>query len=168
MKRTGKILLIAAVCGLLLCGCGQEPAPAEEPAIDYNDLVTPPVDLTITDCISEQQLTTVVGYSMQLLGVYDEGTQALYQSPDGNWMVTINLKNQTRAEFDASIANVGDSVTLYEGLGEIAYRSAVTGEMLVYSDGYSLGVVVTSTHTTDTEIYNRQIAELILTALQPQ
>lgn len=165
MKFTMRLTAIVLATLLLLCGCG---APAEsEP--DYSRLITAPVDLSITDCITEQQVTTVMGCPMVLMGTYEDNTQAIYTSSDDSaYMVTINLKNQTRAVFDADIAAAGDSVTLYEGLGEAAFWSSVTGELLVYTNGYYLGVAVTCADTTMVETYTRQVADIMVTALQPQ
>ncbi len=166
MKKICAILLISLLCCGLMCGCGEE--PAETPAdYDYSDLTEPVVDLKITDCITEQQLTAILGYSMLPPQIGESDTQAIYQSEDGACMVSISLKNQTRGVFDSDIAALSDTVTLYEGVGEVAYLSNVTGELLVYQSGYSLGVAVSIPETENGEPQTRQIAELMITALQP-
>jgi len=165
MKLTMRLTAIIVAALLLLCGCG---APAESDP-DYSRLITAPVDLHITDCITEQQLTAIMGCPMTLMGTYEENTQAIYtSSDDGAYMVTINLKNQTRGVFDADIAAAGDSVTLYDGVGEAAFWSSVTGELLVYTNEYCLGVAVTGADTTMVETYIRQVAEIMVKALQPE
>lgn len=165
MKKICAILMtMVLLCGL--CGCGEEVAEVPD-NYDYGDLTEPVVDLLITDCITEQDVSTVLGYPMHLLGLGDSNTQATYQSEDGACIVSISLKNQTRELFDTTIADLGDSVTLYEGLGEAAYLSSVTGELLVYQSGYFLGVAVSCQDTTMVETYTRQIAELLVNALQP-
>ena len=167
MKKICAILLISLLCCGLLVGCGEEPAPAApENANVYSDLTEPAVDLKITDCINEQQLTTILGYTMLPPSIGDYDTQATYYSEDG-CVVSISLKNQTLELFNSDIAALGDTVTLYEGVGEAAYKSSVTGELLVYQNGYSLGVAVTIPGAESTETQARQIAELVVSALQP-
>ena len=107
-----------------------------------------------------------MGCSMTLMGTYEENTQAIYTSSDSASMVTINLKNQDRGVFDSDIAALGESATLYEGVGETAFWCATTGELLVYVNEYSLGVAVTCADTTMVEAYTRQIAEILVGALQ--
>ena len=164
MKKICAILLIGLLC-MGLCACGEEPveAPAD---YDYGDLTEPVVDLKITDCITEQQLTTVLGYTMLPPAISDFDTTATYQSEDG-CIVTINLKNQTMELFNSDIAALGDTVTLYEGVGEAAYKSSVTGGLLVYQNGYSLGVTVVIPGVENAETQARQIAEIMVSALQP-
>ena len=161
MKNIYKLLAVVLATLLLLCGCGNK-----EPEIDYNSLVVAPLDITITDCISEEQIGSVMAYPMTLLGVFEDGTQAIYQSDDGMYQVTINLKNESRAVFDNNAAN--QQTTLQEGIGETAYWSLETGELVVYANGYALGVsVLTATPGIDITSNARQIAELILDRLQP-
>lgn len=165
MKLTMRLTAILVAALLLLCGCG---TPAESDP-DYSRLITAPVDLQITDCITEQQLTTIMGCPMTLLGTYEDNTQAIYTSSDDSAsMVTINLKNQTRGVFDADIAAAGTSVTLHDGVGEAAFWSSVTGELLVYTNGYYLGVAVTCADTTMVEAYTLQVADIMVKALQPE
>ena len=165
MKLMMRLAAISLAALLLLCGCG---TTETEPAVDYSAMVVAPVDLSITDCITEQQISTVMGSSLTLLGTYEENTQAIYTSEDSAYMVTINLKNQDRGVFDSDIAALGTDATLYEGVGEAAFWSATTGELLVYVNEYSLGVAVVCADTTMTEAYTRQIAEIMVGALQPQ
>lgn len=165
MKQTLRLVAILTLALVLLCGCGG--GEVSEP--DYSRLITAPVDLLITDCVTEQQITTIMGCPMTLMGTYEENTQAIYtSSDDGAYMVTINLKNETRGVFDSDIAAAGDSLTLYDGVGEAAFWSSVTNGLLVYTNGYSLGVTVTCADTTMAETYTRQVAELMVNALQPQ
>ncbi len=165
MKLTMRLTALALAAMLLLCGCG---APAESDP-DYSRLIVAPVDLSITGCITEQQLSTIMGCPMTLLGTNEEDTQAIYTSSDDSAsMVTINLKNQTRGAFDSDIASYGTDVTLYEGVGEAAFWSSVTGELLVYANEYALGVAVSCADTTMIEAYTRQVADIVVKSLQPQ
>ena len=163
MKHLYKLLALTLIFTLLLCGCNQ---PAE-PEVDYNDLVVAPVDLSITDCITEQQLTTVVGHPMQLLGVYEDGVQAIWQSDDGSCQITIHMMNQTREVFDTQVADAEVPMTLQEGLGEAAFWYEGRTEMMLYANGYALDVAVVCSDTPLTEPHVRQIAELMLAAIQP-
>ena len=172
MKLIMRLLAISLAAVLLLCGCGGN-GPDADP--DYSRLITAPVDLRITDCITEQQLTTIMGCPMTLLGTYEEETQAIYTaSDDSASMVTINLKNQTRGVFDATIADYGTRATLFEGVGETAFMVSIPDgdiirkELLVYVNEYCLGVSVTCADTTMVEAYTRQVAEMMVKALQPE
>lgn len=166
MKKIWTIFLMSLLCCGLLAGCGEEPV---EPPVeyDYKNLTEPVVDLLITDCITEEQLSAVLGYPMHLLSLGDSDTQAIYQSEDGACMVSISLKNQTLELFNSTITDLGESVTLFEGVGEVAYWSSTTGELLVYQSGYALGVAVSVQDITLVETYTRQIAEQMVNALQP-
>ncbi len=160
MKNIHKLLAFFLAALLLLCGCGDK---GED--LDYESLVVAPVDVNITDCITDAQITAVLGCPMTLLGVFEDGTQAVYMSEDGAYQVNINLKNETRAVFDSNAAD--QETTPQEGLGETAYWSVETGELVVYTGGYALGVSVLMPEDTATDGYVRQIAELMLDALQP-
>lgn len=165
MKLMMRVTAIFLAAMMLLCGCGGSQQDIEP---DYSRLIVAPVDVQITDCITEQQLSTIMGCAMTLLGTYEDDTQAIYTASDDSAGVTINLKNQTRGVFDAEIAAAGDSVTLYDGVGEAAFWSSVTGELLVYANEYCLGVAVTCADTTMVETYTRQVAETMIKALQPE
>lgn len=156
MKNIYKLLAVVLLASLLLCSCGNE-----EVELDYNSLVVAPVDVNITDCITDSQVSTVVGVPMTLLGVYEDGTQAIYMSEDGTCQVTVNLKNQTQELFNDNIQDLGDSVTMVTSVGEAAYWCSETGELLVYQHGYSLGVSATIAGADQVEPYITQIAELI-------
>ncbi len=160
MKNIYKLLAVVLLASLLLCSCGNN-----ETDLDYNSLVVAPVDVNITDCITDAQVSTVMGYPMTLLGVYEDGTQAIYMSEDGTCQVTINLKNESRALFDSNAAQ--QQTTLQEGLGETAYWSVETGELVVYANSYALGVSVIMPEDVTTETYTRQIAEMMLKKLYP-
>lgn len=163
MKNLYKVCVILLTLSLLLCGC----AAAEPEELDYDKLVVPPVDLAITDCITDQQLSTVLGHSMQLLGVYEEGVQAIWQSDDGACQVTIHMMNQTREVFDSQITDAEVEMTMQEGVGEIAYWYESRTQLMVYANGYALDVAVVCSDTPLTEPYVRQIAQLMLSVIQP-
>ena len=166
MKTMRKVWILGLLAVLLLGGCGK-PAP-DSSDLDYSRLIVPAVDLTITDCITEQQLATVVGYPMHLLGVYEEDTQAVYLSEDGSCQVTIHMMNQTRAGFEAQVTAATVPLVMQEGVGEIAYWYDGAAQLMIYSDGYALDVAVTCADTVQMDTQTRQIAELILAQLQQQ
>ncbi len=164
MKHLCKLLVLTLVISLVVCGCGKP----QETELDYESMVVAPVDLAITDCITEQQITSVVGHPMHLLGVYEDGVQAIWQSDDGSCQVTIHMMNQTREVFDSQVADAEVPMTLQEGLGEAAFWYEGRTEMMLYYNGYALDVAVVCSDTPLTEPHVRQIAELMLAALQPQ
>ncbi len=165
MKKICAILLIGLLC-VGLCACGEEPveAPAD---YNYNNLTEPVVDVEITDCITEQQLSTILGVSVLPPQLGDSNTQAIYQSEDGTCMVSISLKNQARGVFDSDIAALGDAAAMVTTYGEVAYWCSTTGELLVYQNGYALGIAVSIAGVDSTETYVSQIAQAMVTALQP-
>ena len=147
----------------VMAGCGPKEMADSEP--DYSALIVPPVDLTITDCISEQELSAILGTSMTLLGVYEESSNAMYQSADGVCMVTINMRNQTRAGFDAAMTGIDAGVTLQEGVGEVACWYGDPAQLMLYSSGYAVEVAVTGSELTQTQTYILQIADGIVKKL---
>lgn len=167
MKTMCRLWIVGLLGALLLTGC-HAGSTASDAQPDYSALIVPPVDLAITDCITEQQLTTVLGYPMHLLGTFEEGTQAVYLSEDSACQVTIHMINQTRAGFDAMVANAIVPMILQDGLGEAAYWYEGKTQLMAYCDDYAVDVAVTCADTDQIETYTRQIAELILTKLQQQ
>ncbi|MBQ8683476.1 MAG: hypothetical protein IJ518_03030 [Clostridia bacterium] len=161
--RKLSVFLLIFVLGVTLAGCGGAPQEASEP--DYSALIVPPVDLTITDCISEQELSTVLGYTMTLLGVGEEGSQAVYQTEDGTCIVTVHMLNQTRAGFDAMVNASAVPMVLQEGLGESAYWYGDTAQLMLYSGGYAVDVSVVCVDISEPNSYVLQIAESILSRL---
>ena len=63
---------------------------------------------------------------------------------------------------DAEVA-----MTMQEGVGEIAYWYESRTQLLVYANGYALDVAVVCSDTPLTEPYVRQIAQLMLSVIQP-
>lgn len=157
MKNIYKVLPVFLAVALLLCGCGEN----TNTDYDYEDLVEAPLNKAITDCLTEEQVSDVVGADMTLLDVYDEGTQAIYQSADGMVQVTVNLKNESRTAFDERSAAL---VTVpQEGMGDVAYWSSETDELVVHQNGYTLGVWVMAEG--DTFEMSKQIAQAVLEKL---
>lgn len=163
MKNVYKWLAASVAAMLLLGGCGDA-----EPELDYESLVVAPVDVAITDCITQEQVSTIIGMPVTLLGVYEDGTQAIYMSEDGAYQANINLKNESRAVFDSNIAALGDGAEMVTSYGEVAYWCSATGELVLYQNGYALGVsVILGDWDVDTTGYVQQIAEIVVNKLQP-
>ncbi len=156
-------MILCLLCGLL-GGCGAE-APESTPEPDYSSLIVPPVDVTITNCIREQELSSILGCTVSLLGLGEDGSQAVYQSMDGTCVVSIHLINQTRAGFDAMVANAAVAMELQEGLGEIAYWYEGKAQLMVYSGGYAVDVAVACLDIPEPGTYVMQIAQSILSRL---
>lgn len=164
MKNLCKLLTICVACLCLLAGC--EKANTEsEVQVDYSALTVPRVDLKITDCISEQELQTILGYPVTLSGMFEENTQAIYTSEDGTCQVTVHMINQTREGFDALVKDSTVEMVRQEGLGEAAYWYGETGQIMVYSGGYALDVAVTCVDIKEPQTYTRQVVEMILRKL---
>ncbi len=162
MKNVCKLLAVVLAALLLLCGCGKK-----EPEIDYESLVVAPVDVNITDCLTEEQVSAVMGTPMTLLGVFEDSTQAIYTSADSTSQVIINLKNQTQELFRANAEALGDAASAVTTIGEEAYWCREIGELLVYQNGYALGVAVAIANVVEIQPYVSQLAELVLDRLQP-
>ena len=100
---------------------------------------------------------------MTLSGLYEEGTQALFTNGDSSCQVMVNLKNETRTLFDANAADC--ETTPQEGMGETAYWSVESGELVVHQNGYTLGVWVQLPDGGTANGCIRQIAQQILEKL---
>ena len=126
------------------------------------------MDLSIVDCITAEELTAIMGSPMQLLGVFEDNSQAVFTSEDGRHVATVNMKNQTSAGFEAEKNASLFSTTLQDGVGEMAYWCEDTETDNVwlefYSGGYAVTVGVTCPETDDQahSTYIKQIAEKIL------
>ena len=168
MKTLCKLLVLCLACSLLFAGCKKEQAkPPAEP--DYNKLIQPAVDVSISDYLPVETLSRIMGCPMQLLGVYEDNTQAIYTSEDSH-QVTVLMKNQTLTGFEAEKNNSSFQITTQDGVGEAAYWGENdTGDiwLVFYSGGYAVTVSVMCAETDDQAhgMYTRQIAEAILEKL---
>lgn len=161
MKTLCKILVLCLLCAALLCGCNGKPAESEP---DYSALTLPPVDLSITDCITAEELTAIMGSPMQLLGVFEDGSQAVFTSEDGTHQVLVHMLNQTLAGFEAMKNSSSYEMKWQEGLGEAAYWYGDTSQMMFFSGGYAvdIGISGTDDDAQSHNVYTMQIAETIL------
>jgi len=133
--RRGLVWLLL-VCLLAVTGCGEE--PVAEP--DYSQMIVPPLDVTITDCLTAQMVETVTGEPMELQAVYEDATQAVYMSVDtDNWQVTVNMQNSTLAGYTSQLALLADAESV-EGVGEAAHWCETTSSLMAYARGYMVEI----------------------------
>ncbi len=160
MKRMGKRMgaLTAALLLLLsLAACGDEMKE-----MDYSALIEEPLDISLEDCLDAATLNTLIGYDMELVGVFEDGTQMVFTGIAGS-QVTVNAINETRQGFDKMMADM-TGLEAVEGLGEVAWWSA--GELMTYADGYALSVVVRLSDDMTTLSHARSITEHVLGKLK--
>lgn len=163
MKKRYIMLGIALACAVLLGGCGNRPEVSEP---DYSALIQPPVDVNITDCVTAEELAVIMGCPMELLGVYEENSQALFISEDSTHQVMVHMLNQTLAGFEAMKNASTSEMVWQEGLGEAAYWYGDASQLMFYSGGYAVDVAVTGTDDgSQHKAYAQQIAETILRKL---
>ena len=145
--------VLCAVLALLLmftlAACGEGDADIYSNESDYLPPITPPLDIAITACLSQGQVSAIMGKTMTASEPYEEGTWVMYTSADGTASVSVSMENQTEAIYDAMIGELvgGEAVT---DIGTRAYWYAATGEMIDYCAGYSIAVTVTEPSVANT------------------
>ena len=118
----------------MLFGCGE---PAEP---DYSELIKPPLSGAVSDFLSAEDVAAVTGEPMALQGLYEEESQAVFVSvAAGNWQVTVNMRNNTRAGHDAYVQSVSVA-TPVEGVGEVSHWCEETSSLLTFARGYTLEI----------------------------
>ena len=168
MKALYKLMILCTLFSLLLCSCGEG---EETSQVAYSDLVQPMVDVSITDCITAEELTAIVGSPMQLVGLDKDNSQLVFTSEDSLHQVTVSMKNQTPAGFEAEKNASLFDTTLQDGVGKIAYwcEDTQTGHnwLVFYSGGYAVTVEVSGSDddTQAHDTYAKQIADKILDKL---
>lgn len=128
-------LLAAVLCFcVMLFGCN---APAEP---DYSDMITPPLQGAVTDYLSAEDVAAVTGEPMELQGLYEDNSQAVYTSvAQGNWQVMVNIRNNTRTGHDAYVQTISVA-TPVEEVGEVSHWCEETGSLLTFARGYTLEI----------------------------
>ncbi len=134
---------IAAVLLLLsLTACGGENPVSDLTEEEYLPSITPPLDVTITDCLTAAQVSEIMGVDMTASAVYEHGTWVQYLSQDGKQVVSVSMENTTVELYDAMIAGLsgGEKSAL---VGERAYWYEASDEVIFFFNGYSGSVQVT-------------------------
>ncbi len=156
MKKIARILtvlLVVCLPLLSLTACGDE---VKEP--DYSALIEEPLDISLEDCLDAATLNTLIGYDMELVGVFEDGTQMVFTGIAGS-QVTVNAINETRQGFDDMMAEI-TGLEAVEGLGEVAWWNG--GELMAYANGYALSVTVSLSDDVVTLPHAKSITEHIL------
>lgn len=142
MKKWLPLAALLLAMMLLVTACGADKDVHKKPEkddIDYQDFITPVVDRKVTDCITEAQISSLVGVPMQFAGSEGDAV-ANYQSEDASMMITLMLENKNRAEFETIVTESEVMWVMQEGLGEAAYWSEDRTELIAYADGYAASV----------------------------
>lgn len=159
-------LLLAALMLLSLAACGDKGEDGESLApSDYLPDVKPPLDIAITDCLSEAEVSAILGVDVNASDPYEEGTWVIYSSEDGMRSVSVSMENSTVAQYDAMIAEMaaGEKETT---LGYRAYWYGVTGQMINYCEGYSIDVSATDPNVANTKGICQAVMKKIVDNLQ--
>lgn len=156
MKMTKRIVALLALCLLLtaLVGCGKDKEP------DYSALIDEPLDVALADCLDAATVNRVLGYNMELLGVYEDGTQMLFTNDLGE-QVMVQMVNESREGFDDMLTDT-ESLEAQEDLGEVAYWHSGTAQLMTYADGYAISVCIMITDDMETLSHSRQLTEHVL------
>ena len=156
MRIVKCISLLLALC-LPLCGlagCGKD----EEP--NYSALIEPALDVALENCLDADTLNAVLGYNMQLLGVYEDGTQMVFSNEAGE-QVMVQMLNQTREGFDGLLEGM-EPLEAVEGLGESAYWHSGTAQLMTYANGYAISVCITISDDMDVLSPSKSFTQCIL------
>ncbi len=159
------IKLLAALLALCLpltalVGCGKDKEP------DYSALIEEPLDVSLEDCLDAATVNQVLGYNMELLGVYEDGTQMLFTNDMGE-QVMVQMVNESRQGFDDMLADM-ESLEAQPDLGEVAYWHGGTAQLMTYADGYAVSVCIMITDDMETLSHSRQLTEHILENLDKE
>lgn len=164
MKKCVQLAAFLLAMMLLVTACGNDDdmyKKKEKEDVNYEDFVTPVVDRKVTDCITEAQVSALVGVPMQVAGT--EGDSVVnYQSEDATVMITLMLENKTRAEFESIVTESQVMWVMQAGLGEAAYWSETRTELIAYADGYAASVSAYGVE----ELAMYHVMEQLLTGLQ--
>ncbi len=134
-------LVLATMLLLSLVACGNKDGSESLAPSDYLPDIAPPLNITITDCLSAAEVSTIMGVDMTASEPYEEGTWVVYSSADAQRSVSVSMENATAELYDAMIAGLtgGEQDA---ALGERAYWYDLTGEMIHFCEGYSIAVSV--------------------------
>lgn len=156
MKIVKLFAFLLALCLLLtaFAGCGKDKEP------DYSTLIEAPLDVALENCLDSDTVNDILGYNMQLLGVYEGGTQMIFAN-EMDEQVMIQMVNQSREGFDGLVADM-ESLEAQEGLGEVAWWHGGTAQLMTYADGYAISVCISISDDMETLSHSEAITRHIL------
>ena len=143
-KRIRRGAFPAAVCllalSLLLSGCGG-PSEGEVSSSAPTTAETAPsmLSVDVTALLSAQEVGEALGVEVGEPESYESGTVAHYASADRQTTAEISLKEGERALYDTTAALYEDAVDS-PNLGEAAVWSAQARLLLVFGEGYLIGI----------------------------
>lgn len=157
-------VLLSALMLLSLTACGGKGGEELAPS-DYLPDITPPLDVAITDCLSADEASTVIGVPMTASDPYEDGTWVIYSSEDGLRSISVSMENATIGVYDAMIAELsgGEAQTT---LGHRAYWYSLSGEMINFCEGYSIAVSVNDPTVASTRGLCEAVMKTIVDNLQ--
>lgn len=162
MKRVEIVLAMLLCLCLLLPGCGDK--SAKDPELSYSELVGEPLDKDIATLLSAERVSAIMGTSMSMEGVYEDGTQMVFKSANGKYQVIFNMKNMSRTVYDGMVTDALDAKPI-TGLGEAAYALMDGEEILAYSRGYGIDIWVSVTDTMVVQPRAEQLVRAVLEGL---
>jgi hypothetical protein len=173
MHRHGRLLPLIAVglAGLLLAagltGCS-EGKPADEPSSSTLTTVSvpPAIDVDIIQLLPAEQVASVLGVESVTSQIYEEGTWVNYASDDRLTTADIHLNKCDREVYDATLSLYTDLAEA-PNIGDTGSWSPSTRELLVYGQGYMIGIVTDKPEADDDNLLvaSRDLAARLLEAL---
>lgn len=159
-------MALAALMLLSLVACGdKDTGDGDLAPSDYLPDAQPPLDIAITDCLSETEVSTIMGVTMTASDPYEHGTWVVYSSEDGLRSVSVSMENTTILLYDAMIAELS-SGEAESSFGYRAFWYGVTDEMINYCEGYSIAVSVNDPTVQNTRGLCQAVMKKIVDNLQ--
>lgn len=166
-KRRWISLLLVAVLLMSFTACGKGKDGEDLAPSDYLPDITPPLDIAITDRLSADEVSTIIGVPMTASDPYEDGTWVIYSSADSLRSVSVSMENATTAVYDAMIAELSGGEKVPE-VSDRAYWYAQRGEMINYCAGYSMAITVTDPTVASTYGLCQAVAKKLADNLQAQ
>ena len=170
MQKKRRLFALAAGClllpALLFSGCGQAEEGVSSAAPTTAETAPPMLSVDITALLSAEEVGDALGVEVGQPESYESGTIAHYSSADLQTTAEISLKEGERAMYDSTVAMVEDAVDS-PNLGDAAVWSPQFQQLLVYGQGYMLGITVDIADKSADECLTaaRQMAVLLLERL---
>lgn len=164
-KGLAVLLAVLLLLGLTACADKAEDGAESLTVEEYLPEIVPPLNLSITDCLSEAQVSEIIGVDMVASDAYEHGTWVIYSSEDGRRQVSVSMENTT-AELYATLIQSLPEAQAFSELGDNAYWNAPTSELIYYIEGYQIAVKVTDSTVYNTKGLCLAIVKVIETKLQ--